>query len=41
MKGVEKYNGYFDKAVYSLIPGSSAYKYTLITADSIDTVELK
>ena len=41
MKGVEKYNGYYDKAVYSLIPGSSAYKYTLITADSIDTVELK
>lgn len=41
MNGVEKYNGHFEKAVYALIPTSSAYKYTLITADSIDTVQLK
>ena len=40
-KGVEKYNGLFEKSVYTLIPASSAYKYTLITTDSIDTVELK
>ncbi|MCM1040701.1 MAG: DUF5711 family protein [Roseburia sp.] len=41
MEGVEKYNGHFDKAVYTLIPTASAYKYTLITADSIDNIELK
>ena len=41
MNGVEKYNGHFEKAVYALVPTSSAYKYTLITADSIDTVQLK
>lgn len=40
-QGVEKYSGSFENAVYALIPTSSAYKYTLITADSIDTVQLK
>ncbi len=41
MNGVEKFSGYFDKAVYALIPTSSSYKYILITGDSIDTIELK
>lgn len=41
MSGVEKYSGAFEKAVYALMPASSAYKYILITPDSIDTIELK
>lgn len=41
MNGVEKYSGYFEKAVYALIPTSSSYRYILVTADSIDTIELK
>ncbi|MBD5459301.1 MAG: hypothetical protein HDR27_12100 [Lachnospiraceae bacterium] len=41
MNGVEKYSGYFEKAVYALIPTSSSYKYILVTADSVDTIELK
>ncbi|MDE5933560.1 MAG: hypothetical protein K2H40_13920, partial [Lachnospiraceae bacterium] len=41
MNGVEKYAGYFEKSVYALIPTSSAYRYILVTADSIDTIELK
>ena len=41
MNGVEKYAGYFEKAVYTLIPTSSAYRYILVTTDSIDTIELK
>lgn len=41
MNGVEKYAGYFEKAVSALMPSSSSYKYILITADSIDTIELK
>ncbi len=41
MNGVEKYAGMFQKAVHTLIPTSSAYKYVLVTADSIDTIELK
>lgn len=41
MDGVEKYSGYFEKAVYALIPTQTAYRYILVTADSIDTIELK
>lgn len=41
MNGVEKYSGYFEKAVYALIPTSSAYRYILVTTESIDTIELK
>ena len=41
MNGVEKYSGYFEKAVYALIPISSSYRYILVTADSIDTIKLK
>lgn len=41
MDGLEKYSGRFEKNVHLLIPASSPYKYTLITDDSIDTIELK
>lgn len=41
MDGVEKYSGYFEKAVYALIPTSSSYRYIVVTVDSIDTIELK
>ncbi|MDD6812752.1 MAG: DUF5711 family protein [Lachnospiraceae bacterium] len=41
MNGVQKYAGLFEKAVYALIPTSSFYKYVVVTADSIDTIELK
>lgn len=41
MNGVEKYAGTFEKSVYALLPASSSYKYTLVTPDSIDTIELK
>ena len=41
MSGVEKYAGYFEKSVYSLLPTSASYKYILVTQDSIDTIELK
>lgn len=41
MNGVEKYAGHFEKAVSVLMPSSSSYKYILVTADSIDTIELK
>lgn len=39
--GVEKYAGTFEKSVYTLIPSSSSYKFTVVTANSIDTIELK
>ena len=41
MSGVEKYAGHFEKSVYALMPTTSSYKYILVTADSIDTIELK
>lgn len=41
MDGMEKYAGRFEKAVHLLIPVSSSYRYMLITADSIDMIELK
>ena len=39
--GVENFAGDFEKGVRLLIPTSSSYKYTLVTEDSIDTIELK
>lgn len=39
--GVEKYNGHFNKTVKLLIPTGTAYKYSLITEKSIDTIQLK
>ncbi len=39
--GVEKYNGFFDKAVNRMLPTKAAYKYLLVTEQSIDTIQLK
>lgn len=38
---VEKYNGTFSKSVNVMIPTGTAYKYLLITNDSIDTIQMK
>lgn len=38
---VVKYNGTFSKAVNVMIPTGTAYKYLLITNDSIDTIQMK
>lgn len=38
---VVKYNGSFSKAVNVMIPTGTAYKYLLITNDSIDTIQMK
>lgn len=38
---VEKYNGYFSKAVNLMLPTNTAYKYLLVTDNSIDTIQLK
>lgn len=39
--GIEKYKGHFNKTVKLMIPTGSAYKYSLITENSIDTIQLK
>lgn len=39
--GVEKYNGNFSKTVELMLPTGSAYKYVLVTEQSIDTIQLK
>ena len=39
--GTEKYSGLFEQSVLLLIPQSSAYRYMIVTPDSIDTVELQ
>lgn len=39
--GVEKYNGFFSKTVNLMIPTGMAYKYMLVTENSIDTIQLK
>ena len=41
LDGVEKYNGYFSKAVNLMLPTGAAYKYLLVTDNSIDTIQLK
>ncbi len=41
LEGIEKYNGYFSKAVNLMLPAGDAYKYLLITDNSIDTIQLK
>lgn len=41
LEGKEKYNGHFSKSVDLMIPTGSAYKYLLITENSIDTIQLK
>ena len=39
--GIEKFNGTFSKTVSRMLPGSGAYRYILVTNDSIDTIQLK
>ncbi len=39
--GVEKFNGYFSKTVDLLFPANGAYKYVLVTENSMDTIQLK
>lgn len=41
IKGVDKFVGNFDQNISLLIPTSSMYKYIAVTADSINTIELK
>lgn len=41
LSGVEKYNGHFSKTVNLMVPTNSAYKYVLVTDNSIDTIQLK
>ena len=40
-ENVEKYKGFFSKAVNLMLPTSTAYKYVLVTSNSIDTIQLK
>lgn len=40
-KGVQKYDGKFNKSVLVLIPLSGNYRYMVVTPNSIDTIELK
>lgn len=39
--GREKYNGSFDKAVKLLTPTGTAYRYTLVTRDSVDVIRMR
>lgn len=41
LTGTEKYNGHFSKTVNLMLPTGSAYKYLLVTDNSIDTIQLK
>lgn len=40
-KGIQKYDGMFNKSALVLIPLSGHYRYMVVTPDSIDTIELK
>lgn len=40
-KGIQKYDGNFNKTALVLIPLSGNYRYMVVTPDSIDTIELK
>lgn len=39
--GTEKFNGMFSKPAELLIPTNGTYRYTMVTATSIDTIQLK
>ena len=41
MDGTEKYRGDFMKPVRLMVPTGSAYRYMLITDDTMDTIQLK
>ncbi|MCD7835802.1 MAG: DUF5711 family protein [Lachnospiraceae bacterium] len=38
---IEKFNGEFSKTVNTIIPSGSAYKYTLVTDEAIDIIQMK
>ena len=39
--GTEKYRGRFEKTALMVIPQSGAYRYMVVTPDSIDLIELQ
>lgn len=39
--GMDNFNGKFNNQVLALIPSGASYEYTIVTPDSIDTIELK
>lgn len=41
MDGVQKYAGNYEKMINLIIPTSTPYKYTVVTQDSIDVIQLK
>lgn len=41
MGGVKKYEGSFKKTVRLLAPTNGSYRYTLVTQDSVDTIQMK
>lgn len=41
LDGMEKFNGHFSKTVDLMVPTGSAYKYLLVTDNTIDTIQLK
>lgn len=41
MNKVEKYAGTYEKSIRKMIPLSGAYKYMVVTAESLDTIQLK
>lgn len=41
MDGVRKFNGSFTKRVNLMLPTGKAYKYQLVTNDTVDTIQLK
>lgn len=41
IKGREKYTGMFEKPVQLMVPTSKAYRYSIVTQDSIDTIALQ
>lgn len=41
VNGAEKYTGTFEKTALMLIPQSNAYRYMVVTPDSIDLIELQ
>ena len=41
MGGIVKYNGNFSKTVRLMLPAQSAYRYILVTDNSIDTIQLR
>ena len=41
MDGIEKFNGNFTKTVRLMLPTNNAYRYVLVSDNSIDTIQLK